>query len=51
MCPKDFVSNRYISNIFEGASPLRDKLEFIGLSCSDQKPHSVLGMGLFVRFG
>ena len=27
MCPKDFVSNRNINNIFEEASPLRDKLE------------------------
>ena len=31
MCPKDFVSNRKINNFFEEASPLRDKLEFIGL--------------------
>ena len=31
MCPKDFVSNRNISNIFEEASPQRDKLMFIGL--------------------
>ena len=30
MCPKDFVSNRKINNIFEEASPLRDKLMFIG---------------------
>ena len=30
MCPIDFfVSNRNISNIFEEASPLRDKLEFV----------------------
>ena len=29
MCPKDFVSNRKINNIFEEASPLRDKLMFI----------------------
>ena len=29
MCPKDvFVSNRNISNIFEEASPPRDKLDF-----------------------
>ena len=27
-CPKDFVSNRNINNIFEEASPLLDKLEF-----------------------
>ena len=31
MCPKDFVSNRNISNIFEEASPRRDNLMFIGL--------------------
>ena len=30
MCPKDFVSNRKINNFFEDASPLRDKLDFIG---------------------
>lgn len=29
MCPKDFFSNRNISNILEEASPLRDKLEFV----------------------
>ena len=29
--PKDFVSNRNINNIFEEASPLSDKLEFVGL--------------------
>ena len=28
MCPKDFFSNRNISNIFEEASPPRDKLDF-----------------------
>ena len=31
MCPKDFVSNRKINTFFEEASPLRDKLEFVGL--------------------
>ena len=29
--PKDFVSHRNINNIFEEASPRRDKLEFVGL--------------------
>ncbi|MBP3500186.1 MAG: hypothetical protein J6J97_08880, partial [Akkermansia sp.] len=27
-CPKDFVRNRNINNIFEEASPLLDKLEY-----------------------
>ena len=27
--PKDFVSNRNISNILEEAPPLRNKLEFV----------------------
>jgi len=27
-CPKDFVENRNISNIFEESPPLRNKLEF-----------------------
>ncbi len=27
--PKIFFSNRNISNIFDEASPLRDKLEFV----------------------
>lgn len=29
MFPKDFVSYRNINIIFEEASPLRDKLEFV----------------------
>ena len=29
MCPKDFVSNRNINDIFEEAPPHLDKLEFV----------------------
>ncbi len=31
MCPKDFVSNRNINDIFEEAPPHLDKLEFAGM--------------------
>ena len=31
MCPKDFVSNRNINDIFEEAPPHLDRWEFVGL--------------------